>query len=408
MPRSCSGRPSVAIQGLTKGDRLVIRCTAACGGSASRPRLRSMRIASTQAEPSRLSFKPKSSVPSNPIRGRAEKPVLTSDPASSAAAALPTVALMPAPAMAHGTAGVWTEGRSVPRAVGSAPEAGTGDGGGFQPVSAAGSGPPARDAARAACAAPARATDRPRCATAKADGALATRQGRRHRRLRGAVRGRDPVASAPPELPPPSPRAAGTPGPGGPARPGTSRAPSAGPSGEGGHGPARPRSGRGTERRHRRSRVETPRHRGRRPVKRGFRPQRRRVRAWHRRPHLPQRLDPRSPKPRGGLVRRGGQPFTPRPVQQGLLHAIGKEGSARVWRVAGGTPLQARAAWPQPPRQVPRHRRGPPSSGSGDVDPKSFRRCAAPAPARRSAASGQRPPGPRAPGSRGARCLRCP
>ncbi len=63
------------------------------------------------ADPSGLTLKLKSSLPSNPIRARAEKQVLKAKAASFAAAALLTVASIPAPALLSSTAGVLTERR---------------------------------------------------------------------------------------------------------------------------------------------------------------------------------------------------------------------------------------------------------------------------------------------------------
>lgn len=79
--------------------------------SSTRPLLRSILIASKNAEPSGLTLKLKSSLPSKPISARAEKPVLKAKAASFAGAALFTVASMPAPALFKRTAGVFTESR---------------------------------------------------------------------------------------------------------------------------------------------------------------------------------------------------------------------------------------------------------------------------------------------------------
>ncbi len=80
-------------------------------GISTRPLLQSMRIAPSKAKPSGLTLKLKSSLLRSPISARAEKPVLKAKAASFPAAALFTVASIPAPALFRSTAGVSTESR---------------------------------------------------------------------------------------------------------------------------------------------------------------------------------------------------------------------------------------------------------------------------------------------------------
>ena len=70
-----------------------------------------------QVEPSGLTLKLKSSLPSKPINARAENPVLKAKAASLAAAALLTVTSIPAPALFRRTAGAFSDRRLVASAV---------------------------------------------------------------------------------------------------------------------------------------------------------------------------------------------------------------------------------------------------------------------------------------------------
>ncbi len=157
VPTEVIGMPSVVIVVVTEGDQVAMRFTPKCGcrgksrpegrmtsihgaparlraytealpagggdgaaaspgrtvgcGSSTWPLVRSILIASKKTEPSGLTLKLKSSLPSNPISARAENPVLKAKAASFAAAALLTVASMPAPALFRSTAVVLTESR---------------------------------------------------------------------------------------------------------------------------------------------------------------------------------------------------------------------------------------------------------------------------------------------------------
>ena len=68
-------------------------------------------MASKKLEPLGLTLKLKLSLPRSPIRARAENPVLKAKAASFPAAALLTVASIPAPALFNSTAGVFIDRR---------------------------------------------------------------------------------------------------------------------------------------------------------------------------------------------------------------------------------------------------------------------------------------------------------
>jgi len=86
-------------------------------GGVGRPPGRSTLIPSKEAEPSGRSLKLKPSSPSSPINARAENPVLKAKVASFPAAALLTVASLPAPALFSSTAGVFIDSQLVLSAV---------------------------------------------------------------------------------------------------------------------------------------------------------------------------------------------------------------------------------------------------------------------------------------------------